>query len=584
MVLLPVLPALLVPLLVGRESATPPASAPNQGNVLILVADDLGIDQLGLYGVVSDPAPTPNLERMAAAGVLFRNVWSQPTCSPTRATLQTGRYGFRTGIGAVINAFTNGPALPLAEVTLPEMLDLGTGGRYAHAAIGKWHLGTGQTGGDLAPNLAGYGHFAGSMEGQLGTYFDWRRVEDGVVTRARRYATTVCVNDALAWIRHQGGPWVCVVSFQAPHAPFHRPPSRLHSQVLPPGEPPASCTAPGPDARPFYKAAVEALDREIGRLLTHLPAGELVNTTVFFLGDNGSESCVTLPSCSGQAKATLYEGGVRVPLLVAGRGVSGRGECQALVNTTDLFATVAELAGVDLAATLPGVELDSVSFAPCLADPSRRVRAWIYADSFARNGPGNPQLPPPCPSADVCQASLGFGGPGGATLASCGRPLYGVSGEHVVPWRLTGARPLAQAWLLIGSSAPAFLPQLGAWIVPAAPDFVGSYVVGPSGTLDGATWTGDTSRESHYQFVVLDPRQARGYSVSNALRMELLPSFARAVRERRYKLIRFDPCRAELYDLELDPFERTNLLTRPLSAQELAAHDRLARRLELLRP
>src|SRR5262245_32585079 len=135
-------PALLPVLLLAqfRTGVAQPAPAPHgPGNVLILVADDLGIDQLACYGVGSDPAPTPTLDMMAASGVRFRNVWSQPTCSPTRATIQTGRYAFRTTIGTVISAFSNAPALPVSEVTLPEMLDLGTAGAYTHAAIGKWH-------------------------------------------------------------------------------------------------------------------------------------------------------------------------------------------------------------------------------------------------------------------------------------------------------------------------------------------------------------------------------------------------------------------------------------------------------------
>src|SRR5262245_65248854 len=94
-----------------RRSPGDPSTPP--GNILVLIADDLGVDQLAAYGVGSDLPPTPNLDRMAAEGVLFRNVWSQPTCSPTRATIQTGRYGFRTTIGMAINAFGGGPALPL---------------------------------------------------------------------------------------------------------------------------------------------------------------------------------------------------------------------------------------------------------------------------------------------------------------------------------------------------------------------------------------------------------------------------------------------------------------------------------------
>lgn len=575
------LSGVLVALLLGHapELRTPP---PGPGNVLILIADDLGIDQLALYGVAPDPAPTPNLDLMAATGVLFRNAWSQPTCSPTRATIQTGRYAFRTSIGAVVNAFGNGPALPFDEVTLPEMLDLGTGGLYSHAAIGKWHLGSSQVGGDLAPNLAGYGYFAGSMEGQITHYSSWRRVVNGAAATSTRYATTACVNDALAWIAGQSEPWMCVVSFQAPHAPFHRPPARLHSQTLGWEEPRALCGDPGADPRPFYKATVEALDREIGRLFRQFPPGELSNTTVFFLGDNGTDPCIAQAPFSPNNKGTLYEGGVCVPLLVAGRGVMHGGQCDALVNTSDLFATVAELAGVDLAATLPGVTLDSVSFAPCLANPSLSVRQWVFAESFLQNGAGNPEPQPPCPPTGVCQTSLGFDGPGTSTLASCGPPLYGLYGAHVARWQLTNAPPHAPAMLVVGPYQPAWVPSVGAWLVSRTPDYLLSYYTSSTGTFEGELWTADTSLERHYQVIVRDLSRPRGYSVTNALRMDFLPMHMRAVRGPRFKLIRLDPCQEELYDLVGDPFEHSNLLAGPLDADALAAYGQLSQVLDTL--
>lgn len=570
-------------LVLGSAAPTAaPRADDGPGNILILVADDLGLDQLAVYGIASDPAPTPNLDGLAAGGVVFSDVWSQPTCSPTRATIQTGRYGFRTGIGVVINAMAGGPALPLSEVTLPEMLDLGTGGAYAHAAIGKWHLGSSQVGGDLAPNLAGYSHFAGSLEGQLGSYSNWRRVVDGVGAPMFRYATTVCVDDALVWIHAQDRPWLCVIDFQAPHAPFHRPPAALHTQVLPSQSPSSSCGAPGADPRPFYKAMVEALDTEIGRLLASLPNGQRERTTVFFLGDNGTDGCVAAPSFPSAAKGTLSESGLRVPLIASGYRVTARGRCASLVNTSDLFATVAELAGVDLAAALPGLTLDSQSFAPCLADVSRRVRRWIFADVFTPNGPGQPAPLPPCPAVDLCQTSLGFDGPGDSVLESCGPPLYGRSGANLVPWRLSGAPPNAHAWLLIGPEAPGFEPQLGAFLGSLVPSFLQHYRVGPAGTIEGVTWTGSTSRAPVYQVVLVDTAQPGGFGVTNALRMDPLWTNSRAVRRARFKLIRFDPCDERLYDLALDPFETRNLLRSPLNGATRAAYERLAQVLDTL--
>ena len=111
-----------------------------------------------------------------------------------RATVQTGRYGFRTGVGTV-----GGPGLPLEEVTLAEMLALGTEDRYATCAIGKWHIGSVETGGIESPNRAGYDHFSGQMS-NLGDYYSYKKVVDGRIERITRYATTDQVDDALTWI------------------------------------------------------------------------------------------------------------------------------------------------------------------------------------------------------------------------------------------------------------------------------------------------------------------------------------------------------------------------------------------------
>lgn len=569
--------ALLLEALLGiNPRAEPP------GNVLILVADDLGLDQLALYGRTDAP-PTPNLDALAARGLVFWNAWGHPTCSPMRATLQTGRYAFRTGIGGVVPAHADGPGLPLSEVTLPELLDLGTLGAYAHAAIGKWHLGTSQVGGDLAPNLAGYAHFAGSLEGQIERYDHWRRVVNGVGALSSRYPTSACVDDALVWIHSQTRPWLCVVSFQAPHAPFHRPPTGLHTQTLPAMDPREVCGGPGGDPLPFLRAMIEALDTELGRLLASLPPGQLDRTTIFFLGDNGADACAARPPTTNRAKGTLFESGLRVPFLAAGYRVTARGTSRALVGASDLFATVAELAGIDLAATLPALTLDSRSLVPCLVDRSARVRSWLYAEVFAPIGPGTPVPLPPCPPGGVCQPALGLAGPGTATLSTCGPPLYGHGGRHSVAWQLSGAPPDAPAWLLIGPFAPAWVPSLGAWLVSPAPEHVLAYRTGLDGTLEHTRWTEPGARRRHYQMVIADASQPRGFQVTDGLRMEFLATDERAVRGPRYKLIRFDPCREELYDLALDPYEFTNLLASPLTPEALAAYDQLSATLASIR-
>ena len=105
-------------------------------NVLLIIADDLGVDASQCYSVGSDLPPMPNLSHLCKRGVVFDNMWSAPVCSPTRATILTGRYGFRTGVGsAVTGRGTN--AIKLNEWTLPKALSKETANTYAHALIGK---------------------------------------------------------------------------------------------------------------------------------------------------------------------------------------------------------------------------------------------------------------------------------------------------------------------------------------------------------------------------------------------------------------------------------------------------------------
>ena len=137
----------------------------------------------------------------------------------------------------------------------------------------------------------------------------------------------------------------------------------------------------------------------------------------------------------------------------------------------------------DLAATVPEVTLDSVSLVPCLQDRTQRVRSWLYAETFSPMGRGNPVPLPPCPEEPVCQPSLGFDGPGDASLMACGPPLYGAYGTNTVAWQLAGALPNANAWLLIGPCSPAFEPLVGAMLVSPVPGSIRQYRARSDGTL-----------------------------------------------------------------------------------------------------
>jgi arylsulfatase A-like enzyme len=407
----------------------PPLDHPvqQQKNVLILLMDDIGVDSVGVYEQGTDLPSTPTIAQLAAVGVRFTNVWSNPVCSPTRATILTGLYSDRTGIGYTVVDGT--PGLPLGTTTIPEMLEMGGAG-YTTAAFGKWHLGNDQVGGSMAPNLAGFQHYAGALVNlhPPETYFDWIKTVDGVDQATSGYITTDMVDDAVEWIRNAPEPWFCYVAFHSAHTPYHAPPPSLHSVNLEKAGPPSE------DPRPYFKAMVESMDTEIGRLLFQASI-DIQQTTILCLGDNGTDQTVIQPPFDPtHGKGTAYQGGIRVPLIAVGPNVLQPGSlCHALVNTTDLFATVAELAGVDLSLPafdpiadwggpgevwtsgentlaqptsvsdppLPGgpeplepptfLGPDSISLAPYMAHPERQsLRSFAYAELFQPNGIGLP--------------------------------------------------------------------------------------------------------------------------------------------------------------------------------------------------
>lgn len=161
-------------------------------NVLLLIADDLGVDQVGAYRGQTRASLTPRIDQVANEGLLFRNAWSNPIRSPTRATMLTGRYSFRTGVGWITAPHTNDAyAISPNEFTLPIALTtLGV----ASANIGKWHLGNG----DLGPNTLGFQYCPGWTEGKLPDYHSCTKIINGEPSAVRNNATTETVDDALA--------------------------------------------------------------------------------------------------------------------------------------------------------------------------------------------------------------------------------------------------------------------------------------------------------------------------------------------------------------------------------------------------
>ncbi len=349
-----------------REQIDPTTVA--SPNILLLIADDLGVESSVCY---SENAPSaPRMAEFCQQGIVFENAWSNPICSPTRAGILTGRHSFRTGIGEQ-STRDNGLQIDAGEWTLPRALDASESG-YTHANFGKWHLG----GDNDTPNDMGWSHFSGVPTGGLRDYERWEKVVDGQPQQVENYATTEIVDDTINWIDQQNQPWLAWVAFNAPHTPFHLPPNELHSAEL-------SGTTADIEANPdaYYAAAIEALDSEVGRLLDSIEPDERERTTVIFIGDNGNPAQVS-NSERGQAKGSLYEGGVHVPMVIWGAGVDKGSRTTELAGTVDLFSTILELAGVDVATSgPPDRTIDSNSLLPVI-DGGSSASSYLYTELF----------------------------------------------------------------------------------------------------------------------------------------------------------------------------------------------------------
>jgi len=193
------------------------------------------------------------------------------------------------------------------------------------------------------PESFGLDYYAGLIRGAVQDYYQWQFTEDGFGSLQTGYATEVFTDLSIDWINNQSKPWFLWLAYNAPHTPFHVPPAEMHSQ----GNLPEYTN--GLDPMPYYMAAIEAMDYQIGRLLKAIPQDELNNTVIIYLGDNGTPNQVAQsPYSFSTVKGSLFQGGINVPMYVSGSGVYRKGEeDNNLICSTDLFSTIADLAGVN---------------------------------------------------------------------------------------------------------------------------------------------------------------------------------------------------------------------------------------------
>lgn len=267
----PLVLALLTLVLAGTGEATEPA----RPHVLLILADDLGWRDVGYH---DSEIPTPHIDRIARQGVELDRFYAQPSCSPTRAALMTGKSPLRLGIDRPISK-NERTGLPPGETILPEYLSrLG----YRPLMVGKWHLGHHVP--ELFPHARGFEHFYGSVTGGIGYWdhnhgggHDWQR--NGSTVREQGYSTRLITDEALRLIdtTDDARPLFLYAAFHAPHLPNEAPPETIER-----------VRGIEDKRRRVHAAMVTELDDAVGRLLSAFEArGMRENTLVIFASDNG---------------------------------------------------------------------------------------------------------------------------------------------------------------------------------------------------------------------------------------------------------------------------------------------------------
>ncbi len=410
-------------------------------NILFVVMDDIGMDtssqmhpglieeltaQYGPQGhnhpnyrrIAGRPASTPTLNTLAEQGIAFTQTWVQPYCSPTRASILTGLYAAKTRVLDYTNPLSR------SHETVARILRDEAG--YSTAIFGKWHVsGLGFYPG-MKPKQAGFDLFLGNLDGAIETYwsYDYQIQDETTLPNQWRtetaptrslpgiapttYAPVVKVADTIDWIRaresaNPNKPWFAWLAFNLSHIASGATPTIVpnydtldeptRNEMLACGgtfgtASVGSCSAPA-----LNRAMTNSLDTLLGKLLEAVDSIDPF-TYVIVIGDNGTPM-YGFPALNfidnmyitrtGRAKGTTYESGVRVSMAIRGPGIAAGLTSAAVNHGVDLFATILDLAGVPVPASVPNsrgddvVALDSVSLAPILFSGAASVRDPNYS-------------------------------------------------------------------------------------------------------------------------------------------------------------------------------------------------------------
>jgi len=379
-------------------------------NFVFFLVDDLGWKDLVCFG--SPFYETPNVDRLARSGMKFTDAYAAcPVCSPTRASIMTGKYPARVGITDWIPGFVeandklnlplntpqDGYELPLAEVTVAEALKEAG---YATFFAGKWHLGREP----YHPDKQGFdtnigGNHTGQPRGGYFSPYDNPQLPDGP---EGEYLTDRLTAESLAFLDGTGGaPFLLYLSFYTVHTPIqskkdYEAKYERKRDDLPAHDGPRFTKERESRVRmvqddPAYAGMVQSMDESVGRILDKLEElGVADDTVVIFMSDNGGLSTVpweaptsNVPLRAG--KGWLYEGGIRTPMIVRWPGVTEPGSvCGEPVTSTDFYPTMLEMAGLP---SRPGQHADGVS-RERFETGRRRARGRLEADRVLRGRVG----------------------------------------------------------------------------------------------------------------------------------------------------------------------------------------------------
>lgn len=336
------------------------AAAPPKPNIIFILADDLGLDGVSCYG--ADKRKTPQIDKLAASGTRFETCYAAPLCGPSRCALMTGRYAFRTGGLQNGSWRANGPGAKSKDEK--PMASILKSAGYVTGEAGKWRQ-VGET-----PKDWGFDEYC--TDPTAGGWFwktSYEKNGEQITTPQEHYNPDVIQQFSLDFIRrHKDGPFFLYYPMHLVHGPILRTPDSK------------------PDTKEYYDDNIAYMDKQVGEVVAEVEKlGLREKTLIIFSADNGT--ALSYPTTIGGRKingqkASLLEGGSRVPFIASWPGVTPAGAVNKnIINFTDMLSTFAELGG----ATLPeGFVYDSVSIAPQLRGETGKPREWAYVQLGAK--------------------------------------------------------------------------------------------------------------------------------------------------------------------------------------------------------